>query len=220
MLGKQFHLDAARRLVSHDHVKVDGRIVLRARHLLQRELRARRGRAPTKQEAVHKEDADGNHHQRRIVEAVENAKQAGARLLDLNQLELKIQDRIGRDAAAGAAAAISQLRRYRQFPLVALLHQRQRLGPALDDLVGRKGRRLATLHRRIEDRAVNQRARVMAEARRRQLGRLAALRARLDDLVLEAARQRDYVGVLGILLEVREAGLVGCEGHHGDEAEE
>ena len=111
-------------------------------------------------------------------------------VLDGQQLDVENQRRIRADLAARAAFAVSQIRRNVQLPLGSDRHQLQRLGPALDDLPDRERRGLAALVRAIELRAVDQRAAVVGNDGVAG-GRLGSVTL-LDDLVLQAAGQRDH----------------------------
>ena len=64
----------------------------------------------------------------------------------------------GLDEGRRAAVAVGEVGRADEPALAADLHQLHALGPALDDAVQRKRRRLAALDRAVEHRAVGQRA--------------------------------------------------------------
>src|SRR5882762_5985511 len=58
------------------------------------------------------------------------------RLFHVQQFDVEQQRRVRRDRAAGAAGAISELRRDDERPLAADLHAREALIPALNHLAG------------------------------------------------------------------------------------
>mmetsp|Transcript_16119 Transcript_16119/g.42593 ORF Transcript_16119/g.42593 Transcript_16119/m.42593 type:complete len:202 (+) Transcript_16119:108-713(+) len=131
--------------------------------------------------------------------------------LDFQQLHLEDKCRTTGDLATGTAVAVGEIGGDVHLPLVALHHELHGLGPALDDLVGSKGRRIAALVGGVELRAIDQRARVVRFARRILRGvELAA--AFCQHLVHEAGGQRDDVGVLRLLGQKRLALLVGGQG--------
>ena len=120
-------------------------------------------------------------------------------LLDAEQFHLENQYAVGRNRRGRALVAVSQSGRDEQLPLVANLHQLQRLGPSRDHAVDRETGGLTTLNRAVEDRPVNQRALVMHLDRIRHLGGLA--RAGLDDLVLQPAGRGDDTFLFGVFSE-------------------
>ena len=73
--------------------------------------------------------------------------------VDAEKVHVKDEGGIGRDkAAAGAAAAVTQLRRNAQLALAANLHPGDALVPSLDDLAGakRKDKRIVAVHRAVD----------------------------------------------------------------------
>eukprot|EP00964_Phaeocystis_antarctica_P049464 scaffold28690_cov63-Phaeocystis_antarctica.AAC.5 len=119
--------------------------------------------------------------------------------LDLDDLHDEDQRRRGRDLGRLAVGAVGEAVRNVHLPLVALHHELHRLGPALDDLVGRERARRAALVRAVELRVIEQAARVVALARRpdRRVLEAAAL---LEHAVLQPRRERDHpiLGLVGL----------------------
>src|SRR5512145_170342 len=123
-------------------------------------------------------------------------------LLDPEELDLEDEGRVRPDLAPRPALAVGEVRRDEELPLVAHLHELERLGPPGDDALDRERRRLAALVGTVELRPVDQRAAVI---RLHGVGRLRrGAVTRLDHLVLEAARQRLDPVLLRVL---REEGL-------------
>ena len=107
------------------------------------------------------------------------------------------------DLGRAATVAVGQVRGNVELPLVALDHQLHRLGPALDDLIGRKGGGRAAVVRRVElgaRRVVAGRAALVVALAGRVHGRVVRTIAGRDDLVLQARRQRDDAVLLAVLL--------------------
>mmetsp|Transcript_39623 Transcript_39623/g.98116 ORF Transcript_39623/g.98116 Transcript_39623/m.98116 type:complete len:210 (-) Transcript_39623:60-689(-) len=123
------------------------------------------------------------------------------RSVDAFDLEREHQHGAGADLGPAAARAVAQLGGDEQLPLGALAHQAQRLRPAADHLLGRERRGLAALVGRVELRAVDERAAVVAGARR--VGRDAAggPGPRLHHAVLQPRRQRHHPLLLGVGLQ-------------------
>src|SRR5256714_12038864 len=73
-------------------------------------------------------------------------------LLDLEELDIEEQRRVGRNRAAGAALTVAQLRRDDQRALAANLHPGNALVPAADDLPAAQleRERLAVVLRAVE----------------------------------------------------------------------
>src|SRR5215472_14789769 len=81
---------------------------------------------------------------------------------DRNQLNFEDQCAVGRDVAvAGAAFAVGKLRRNKELPLRSDRHQLQRFGPAFDDAVHGKARRLAAAIGTVKFLAVDQNAAII-----------------------------------------------------------
>src|SRR5260370_4476715 len=81
---------------------------------------------------------------------------------DGGEFDLEDQRSVRADRAPGPALAVSQLRGDEQLPLRSHGHELQRLSPAFDHFVDRKGSRLATLVGTVELRVVQERAAVIA----------------------------------------------------------
>src|SRR3954469_15264685 len=112
------------------------------------------------------------------------------------KLDLEVQGRIRRDnATARAALAIGQGRGTDELRLAARLHHLHALGPAADDAVERKFRRLAALVRAVELAAVRESAAVMTADFVGGLRRLAL--AGLQGLEHDAARRGDGLRMCG-----------------------
>src|SRR5882724_10371363 len=80
------------------------------------------------------------------------ARRLRASLLELEQLDLEHQRRVGRDHAAGAARAVTELGRDQQRALRPDLHAGNAFVPALDDLpvAEREGEGAAAIERAVE----------------------------------------------------------------------
>src|SRR3712207_3214827 len=75
-----------------------------------------------------------------------------ARLLEVEELDLKREGRVWRDHPAGSAGAVAELRRDRQPPGATDPHRRDALVPAADHpaLAQWEGERLAAILRAVE----------------------------------------------------------------------
>src|SRR5215475_8152085 len=73
-------------------------------------------------------------------------------LLDLQQLNVEVQFRVGRDDVAGAAGAVAEFGRDDELARAANFHAGDAFVPALDDLAGaeRKRERLAAVFAAVE----------------------------------------------------------------------
>ena len=80
---------------------------------------------------------------------------------DLEELDLEANGGAARDAVARAGVAVGDVGRDGEFEGVTLVHEEERLLPALDDLLHRELGGLAARARRVEDRAVDERADVV-----------------------------------------------------------
>lgn len=89
--------------------------------------------------------------------------------------------------AAGATHCAAELRRNKQLPLVAFLHQLQSLCPAGDDAIDDEGHRLVAAVGTVELGTLDQRAPVMDGDPVDRSGRRTA--AFVHDLVLQVTRQ-------------------------------
>src|SRR5438552_152375 len=87
----------------------------------------------------------------------------GRHSLDVNQLDIEQERRIGRDDVARTARAVAEFRRDCQFTPAAHLHAHHPFVPAFDDLADTDHELewLAAITRTIELAAVRQRARVV-----------------------------------------------------------
>src|SRR5262249_3735476 len=82
-------------------------------------------------------------------------------LHDLEQLAIELERGAGLDLRGRAAVAVRHVGGADELRLAAGLHLGDALGPTLDHLVQREGRRLPALDRAVEDRAVDELAGVV-----------------------------------------------------------
>ena len=114
--------------------------------------------------------------------------------LDAEQFHFEDEGAVRRDSRAGAVRAVGEVRRDDEFKFVADLHELQAFGPTGNDLVQRKGGRLAARDGAVEHGAIEQFALVMHGHGVGGLGRNRA-GAMLQDQILQAAGGGGQVGI-------------------------
>ena len=82
-------------------------------------------------------------------------------LIDAEQFDLKDERAVRRDGGRGTMLAVREVRRDLELEFITHMHELQSFGPARDDGVQRKTDRLATLHRAVENGAIQQHTSVM-----------------------------------------------------------
>ena len=104
------------------------------------------------------------------------------RLVNGNQFYFKDQDRIRPDDFSRSPRAVREVRRDKELPFVAFLHELQRLGPAGNNAIHLKSRRLTPFVRAVELGPVDKRPAVIYRHRIGGFRRFPA--AFFDDLIL------------------------------------